>query len=109
MDFEKIWEKIIQNVKEFPREIQTIPITKNKIGVWFYVESINDEIFISKAKDNTPASNINSRTHISKYDFKRMYPVYLRRCKGEKVSKEAQAITRFQIYIYAIFKNCGGI
>ena len=109
MEFEKLWNKIIFNIKNSPREIQTIPILKNKIGVWFYVYSQNDEIYISGATKNFPVSSIKKHTRISKESFEKTYPIYLRRCNGEKVAHDAQKVSRFQVYIYSILKNYGEI
>ncbi len=57
-----------------------------------------------RRKANEPKSKVIPRI-ISKEEFFTMYPIYVRRCAGERVSQEAQAATRSQVYIYAIFAN----
>lgn len=109
MDFEILWEKIINKIKRSPKEIQTIPIRKNKIGVWFYVCEKDTDILISPAETSFPTSTIKPYTLIPKEDFRQLLPIYVRRKNGEKVSQEAKNITRFQVYIYSIFQNYGEI
>lgn len=98
---------MIKNIESFPAEIQTIPVSPNKIGVWFSVCTEKSKIFISPAKHNSPASRIKPDTSIPRNDFERLLPIYHRRQKGEKVSEEAKRLTRFQVYIYSILQKYG--
>ncbi|MDR2742442.1 MAG: DnaJ domain-containing protein [Treponema sp.] len=108
--FNEIWDKIIKDITAHPRDLQTIPLTCRK-GVWFYV-SINADkvtILVDNAKTKKPSSKLSQIRILDKDEFKRMYPIHLRRENGDNVSSEATKITRNQVYIYSIFKNCGKI
>lgn len=101
-----IWTKIIEDLKTNPRDLQTIPII-NRNGRWFYARADGNIIIIERAKNHT--SKITGTYLINKTDFDVLYPIYLRRKKGEPVSKEATEASRNQVYIYSILHNCGGV
>jgi curved DNA-binding protein CbpA len=108
--FDEIWDKIIKDITKYPRDLQTMPLIRRE-GVWFHV-SINVDrvtILVDKAKTEKPSSRISQIRILGKDEFRRMYSIHLRRENGENVATEATALTRNQVYIYSIFKNCGGI
>jgi hypothetical protein len=105
----ELWETIIRNISNNPRDIRTIPL--NGGGRWFHV-SINRDgvtILIDNAKMEKPSSKLSQIRVLDKDDFRKMYSIYLRRKAGEKVSHEATQTGRNQVYIYSIFHYCGGI
>ncbi|GMO70127.1 MAG: hypothetical protein Ta2A_18680 [Treponemataceae bacterium] len=106
---EALWERIITNIRNAPepKEIHTRPKTKTP-HIWFrvFVEG-RSQIVIDSAKTNKPSSKLKQEMCIPKEDFFRMYPIHLRREKGQRVSREATETTRFQVYIYAIFHEFG--
>lgn len=104
MDFDPIYECILRNIQQNPQEIHTIRLNGDD-GVWFSVFAENERIFVSPAKEHTPASKAQPHKLITKTDLERMYPLYLRRKKGEQVSQEAQRASRVIVYCYAIFEN----
>ena len=102
-DFDAIYERILNNIKQNPQEIHTIPLRGG--GVWFSVFVKNERIFVSPATEHTPASKVLPNTPINKIDLERMFPLYVRRKNGEQVSQEAQRASRVIVYCYAIFEN----
>lgn len=105
MDFNELYSNMIKKIKATPKDIQTIPLKKQ--GIWFSTYCIGDDIFISPSKTKRPSSRIKSGTHIKKDDLEKMYPIYLKRKEGFKVSKEALKTCRVQVYCYAIFESYG--
>lgn len=99
---ETMWRNLLAKMGSGEREIQTVPLSGG--GKWFTVQAANGKILVSAGKRNEPKSKVSPRI-ISKEEFFTMYPIYVRRCAGERVSQEAQAATRSQVYIYAIFAN----
>jgi hypothetical protein len=104
----ELWIKIIDDILKNPRDLQTTPII-NRGGVWFSVTTDGKTISVDNAKTEKPSSRIGPTREICKDEFIKMHPIYLRRKRGEKVSKEATNTTINQVYIYSIFKYCGGI
>ncbi|MDR2447554.1 MAG: hypothetical protein LBD58_09775 [Treponema sp.] len=108
--FNELWGKIINDITTHPRDLQTIPINRRE-GVWFHVSvSIGRvTILVDSARTKKPSSKLTQIRLLDKDEFRVMHPIYLRRKKGEEVSKEAAKTTRNQVYIYSIFYHCGWI
>ena len=102
MHLHEMWEGMLHAIGNDERQIQTTPMT-GKQGVWFTVEAAGGKVCVSEGKREPKSAK--ARTLISKEEFARMYPLWIRREAGEPVSKEAQAASWNQVYIYAIFSN----
>jgi hypothetical protein len=102
-----IWEKIINDLKNNPRDLQTIPIN-NRIGKWFYAEIKGEVITLKKSQNKKPSSKFINNHYLKKEDFDLIYPIYIRRKAGEKVSNESK-ISFNRVYIYSILYNCGKV
>jgi hypothetical protein len=89
---------------------QEFPTTP-KINVhpkWFCAYSRNGrEIEVSPSVHHKPSSKISGIRILTENDFKKIYPIYLRREKGESVSDEAQAATFNIVYFYSLIKHLG--
>lgn len=105
MDFNELYEKIVLKIKENPKDIKTVPL--NRTGLCFYTYIEDNKIFIQPSKTKLPTSSVKKHTQITKASLEKMYPLYLRRKNGEKVSKEAKKLSFVQVYCYAIFENYG--
>ncbi|MBN9647595.1 hypothetical protein J0L31_11385 [Terrisporobacter glycolicus] len=103
---EGIWNKIIDALSKSEKEFPTIPKTK-KEPVWFLANTDGDKIYINEAVENSPSSTLKCKRTLTYEKFKEIYPIYLRREKGEKVSNEATNITRNQVYYYSLIKHLG--
>lgn len=109
-DIGEIWDKIIGDLTENPRDLQTTPKMKSKTPLYFHASTNGKAIFIDNARDNTPSVNLSSRRRLSKSDMTTLYPIYLKRENGEPVSKiisetkgEAK---KNQTYAFGISKYC---
>jgi hypothetical protein len=104
-----IWVKIVNDLTNNPRDLQTVPLIGD--GHWFYAEIQDDCVCVSNAHDENHllASSISGQRLISRDEFNSLYPLHLRRNKGEKVSRQATQLTQNQVYIYSVLRNCGGV
>lgn len=107
MDSKNVWNKIINKLREQqPLELHTVP-TIAKTPVWFSSATDGGTIFIDNALINSPSSKISSIRKLTYKDFEKIYPIFLRREKGESVSKEATNSTRNQVYYFSLIKHLG--
>lgn len=104
MEAIEAWKKIIDQLDENPQEYHTVPLRKTVIPVWFTATTDGSKISISIAKTNRPSSNLKIDRYLTWNIFKKVYPIYLRREKGEKVSQEVISITVNSVYYYALIK-----
>ena len=103
-----MWEEIIRSFTENPRDVQSKPLSK-RTPLWFYVYVENGTLYVDRAKEHLPSSNLSVRRKLSNSADKCgiMFDIYSRRKCGEPVSGEATAITVNQIYWYGVFADMG--
>jgi hypothetical protein len=104
---DELWNIIIKNITNNPRDIKTIPL--NGGGIWFNVSTNGTTIFVNNAKTEKPSSKLRQTRNLHKKEFLKIYDIYEFRKRGKKVAQEATRVSKNQVYIYSIFKNCGGI
>lgn len=102
---EQLWERLLQSIIKESRDFQMHPKT-NKTPIWFHAISDGKVIYITSAQSHRPSSSISSPRRLSFEAFTSIYPLHLRCEKGESVSKEAQQITRNQVYWYGLIYSC---
>lgn len=102
-----IWERIIDDLQNNPRDLQTIPIN-NRIGKWFYAETNGKVIILKETHNKKPSSKFKNNRFLKRSDFDLIYPIYIRRKAGEKVSNESK-ISFNRVYIYSILYHCGKV
>lgn len=85
-------------------ELPTVPKTK-KTPVWFTAATDGNTIFINEAVNNRPSSKLMNERKLTYKEFQKVYPLYLRREKGELVSSQVTAITRNQVYYFSLIKH----
>ena len=100
----ELLNKIIMDLKNNPRDLKTQPL--NREGIWFYAYVHSNNIYVDTARSNTPSSKMRKPQKLNLNEFEVIYPIYLRRISGEKVSCEALEATRNQVYWFSLFKNC---
>ncbi len=103
---DEVWKNIINKLAAGRIELPTTPITK-KAPLWFSATTDNEHIFVSSAKDHQPSSKITMERKLTQKNFRKVYPLYLRRINGESVSAEATAATVNQVYYYSLIKHLG--
>lgn len=101
---QNIWNKIIKSLSNVEKEFPTTPKT-NKNPVWFSASTDGNKIYIDEAKSNKPSSKLKTKRTLTYDNFKDVYPLYIRRENGEKVSKEVTNITRNQVYYFSLIKH----
>lgn len=98
------WRKIIKNLAGKTIELPTVPKTK-KTPVWFSVNTDRDDIYVNPAIKNKPSSKLTAKRILNYETFKKVYPLYLRRERGESVSKEVTSITVNQVYYFSVINH----
>ncbi|MEH7096509.1 hypothetical protein [Neobacillus vireti] len=98
------WISITKNLEGKTIELPTIPKIK-KIPVWFSATTNGDIIIIDKATSHEPSSKLSTPRILNYNTFQKVFPLYLRREKGESVSSEVTAITVNQVYYFSLIKH----
>lgn len=104
MNDKEAWNAIIAKLSGDKTELPTVPKTK-KTPVWFSASTDGNTIFIEMAADHSPSSKLSSQRKLNYKTFQKVYPLYLRREKGESVSKEVTSITVNQVYYFSLIKH----
>lgn len=101
---DEAWNLIIEGIGNEVREFNTVPKTK-KQPVWFSAVVSGNNIIIDRAQNNEPSSKISTKRRLDFGDFKKVYPLAIRRKLGESVSAEVTAATRNQVYYFALIEH----
>ena len=104
----ELWNKILSELSKAEMELSTIPKT-SKEPIWFRVSTDGNGIFVNPAIEHHPSSRLTMTRKLTYHEFLKIYPLYLKREKGEAVSKDAAKATVNQVYWYSIIKNYIGI
>ncbi|NLX74709.1 MAG: hypothetical protein GXZ13_02500 [Synergistaceae bacterium] len=103
--YRELWHTIVNTFSSTPLELHTNPLN-NKNYRWFSVTSDGNKIIISSAKKHTPPSSLTADRYLNYSQFLKIYPIYLRRKKGEAVSQEAIKASSNSVYWYGIMNYC---
>ncbi|WP_339060205.1 hypothetical protein [Tepidibacillus marianensis] len=100
MSGEALWNRIIELLPISGQEIQTTT------GLWFKASSIDGRLYINKAVDHMPSSELSMQRSISKKDFLLVYSYYDRWVNGEVgVRHEVSRKSRNTAYIFALIER----
>lgn len=100
MGGEALWNRIIEVISNSWEEIQTTT------GLWFKASSIDGRLYIDKAADHTPSSELSMQRSISKKDFLLVYSYYDRWVNREVgVRHEVSRKSRNTAYIFALVEK----
>lgn len=92
-----MWNRIIEVLPISGQEIQTTT------GLWFKASSIDGRLYIDKAVDHAPSSELSMQRAISKKDFLLVFSFYDRWVNGEVgVRHEVSRQSRNTAYIFAL-------
>lgn len=101
------WQNIVCKLTQSPNEIQTIKQNGIK-GKWIKVSTDNNNVFVDKAKNNTPSSTIDIVRTISKKEFVKLYPLYYKWRKKSITREEAKGGSMNSSYIFALINEFDG-
>lgn len=97
MSGEALWNIIISGLSSSGEEIQTTT------GLWFRALSHDERLYVDRATDNTPSSELSMERSISKKDFLFVHSYYDRWVNGESgVRHEVSRKSRNTAYIFAL-------
>ena len=74
------FKEIVLSYTNNPRDVKTVPL--NREGIWFYVYVENENIYVDKAKNHANSSKVKNRMRIPKEQFDTMLSLYHRRNQG---------------------------
>ena len=97
-----MWNKILKEFSENPRDVHTTPKVK-KEPKWFLVYEEYGNIYIEKARSHEPSSSIQHRLRLKKEEIEIMKNIYDKRNEGESVSHLATKSSWMSVYWYGIF------
>jgi hypothetical protein len=98
------WNMIISKLSGQEAEFPTYP-KNNREPVWFTATTDGEKIYINKATHNKPSSKLTVQRKLKYKTFEKVFPLYLKREKGESVSAEVTAITVNQVYYFSLIKH----
>ncbi|NCB42699.1 MAG: hypothetical protein EOM59_08770 [Clostridia bacterium] len=97
MDGEKLWSVVIAKLSSLGEEIQTTT------GLWIRVSFHDGILYVDKAIDNKPSSDLSKQRKISKNDFLLVHSYYDLWISGETgVRHEVTRKSRNTAYIFAL-------
>ena len=97
MNGEALWSRIIEVIPVSGEELQTTT------GLWIKVSSIDGRLYVDKATDHKPSSELSMQRSLSKNDFLLVYSYHDRWVKGEVgVRHEVSRKSRNTAYIFAL-------
>ncbi|MCW2279234.1 hypothetical protein [Heliophilum fasciatum] len=103
---QQVWNIILTNLKDKRTELPTAPKTK-KSPLWFSVTLDGNAIIVDNAAEHKPSCKIAKPRRLTYEEFQKVYPLYLRRENGEKVSAEVISVTFNQVYYFSLIKHLG--
>ena len=98
-----LWKHMLHTLST-PCEFHTVPRSQ-RTPLWFCACAKNNFIFVSNAQSHIPSCHISSPRRLTFEEFLRIHPIFLRRERGESVSKDAIAATYNQVYWFALIKE----
>lgn len=103
MNTGELFDYLIAELERNPGDFCTVPL-KKKDGVWFYAYAKDGNIYIGPSKNKLPSSTVQP-CMLKRKEFDGIYRLFLKRKEGEIVSKDAQNITRYQVYWYGLINE----
>jgi len=105
---QNLWGEIVSFFADHPQDIRSAPRVKGRAAIWFHVRSDGKYLYVGRARTHTPSSKLSAERRLSGAELEKVYPVYLRRRRGELTAIEAQNTTHNQVYWYAILDAVTG-
>lgn len=103
MNAETLWNIVVSGISSSGEELQTTT------GLWFRASSHDGRLYVNRATDNTPSSELSMKRSISKKDFLFVNSYYYRWVNGEAgVRHEVSRKSRNTAYIFALIDKFDG-
>lgn len=97
MNCEALWNIVISSLSSSGEELQTTT------GLWFRASYRNGRLYVGRATDNTPSSELSMQRAISEKDFSFVHSYYDRWISGETgIRHEVSRKSRNTAYIFAL-------
>lgn len=97
MNAESLWNIVVSGLSSSGEELHTTT------GLWFRASSHDGRLYVNRATDNTPSSELSMQRSISKKDFLFVHSYYDRWVNGELgVRHEVSRKSRNTAYIFAL-------
>jgi hypothetical protein len=97
MNEEALWNIVVSGISFSGEELQTTT------GLWFRASFHDGRLYVDRATDNTPSSELSVQRSISKKDFLFVHSYYDRWVNGESgVRHEVSRKSRNTAYIFAL-------
>ncbi|WP_312701860.1 hypothetical protein [Sedimentibacter sp.] len=98
MNGEVLWNRITSELHQSEKELKTL-----KQGRWFIASYSNGKLYVDRAKNNAPSSEISTQRQISKEEFLFVHSYYNRWLNGEVgVRHEVSRKSMNTAYIFAL-------
>lgn len=105
MTTRELWQKLLSELGCQSLEFPTTP-KQIRTHIWFSAKAVDSCIYVGNAKEHTPSRRISGARILTFTEFERIYPIYLKRENGERVSAEATRASVNQVYWYSLIKHC---
>lgn len=100
MNGDNLWKSVLTGLPSSGEELQTTT------GLWFRASSQNNRLYVDKAIEHVPSSELSMQRSISKNDFIFVLSYYDRWVKGESgVRHEVSRRSRNTAYIFALIEK----
>lgn len=97
------WQTIVSALQLSSCDIRTVNKDGSDGSKWFHASVLNNSIYISKARQNTPSTTTNAT--LNQFEFESIFPLYWQWRDGSKSRKWITTKTQISSYIFAlIFK-----
>lgn len=102
MGFEKLWNKIMNELASGSIELHTVP-SNRRTPLWFVASRDNDTVMISKAEKHNPSVKVSAQRMIRKKEFLTVASYYERWNAGERdLRQEVRLLSRNTAYIFGL-------
>jgi hypothetical protein len=100
MSGETLWNRLVEVIPATGEEMKT------GTGLWLKASSINGRLYVDRAVDHEPSSELTKQRSISKKDFMLVHTYYDRWVNGEVgVRHEVSRKSRNTAYIFAMINK----
>ncbi len=105
MDFESLWNRILDAANEQPFDVATIP-KNNRKPLWYKVYTKETYLYVDNTSNKTPSVQLSGARKITKKDFLNVARYYERWKNGEThLRQEVRDQSRNTAYIFGLISQ----